>query len=169
MHSATPHVQHLWPPSTRSFQATLETRVPSRSWNAVGVHAIVVLITATGLLSDNPVVPLLLGGLLVGPTLIVLGILEARRTPLRIDPLSFLLFWNAVDLGIAATYIGWKVSSGEWLDFSVALISRADLAKGYVIYLLGILSMHVGLQYMRPVQQSPATRRSPNFNPLPFI
>ncbi|PYX51732.1 MAG: hypothetical protein DMG76_31255 [Acidobacteria bacterium] len=133
------------------------------------MHAIVVLITATGLLSDNPVVPLLLGGLLVGPTLIVLGILEARRTPLRIDPLSFLLFWNAVDLGIAATYIGWKVSSGEWLDFSVALISRADLAKGYVIYLLGILSMHVGLQYMRPVQQSPATRWSANFNPLPFI
>lgn len=169
MHSATPHVEQLWPPSSPSFRATLETRVPSRSWNAVRVHAIVVLITATGLLSDNPLVPLLLGGLLVAPTFIVLGILEARRAPLRIDPLSFLFFWNAIDLGIAAIYMGWRISSGKWIDFSVALISPGDLAKGYVIYLLGILSMHVGMQYMRPLRQSPAAKGSANFNSLPFI
>jgi len=169
MHSAAKYVQELRPRSSGSFLASTETRVPSRSWSAVKAHAIVVLITATGLASDNPVVPLLLGGLLVAPTLITLGILEARRTPLRIDPLSFLFFWNAIDLGIAAVYIGWRINSGEWLDFSVALISPPDLAKGYVIYLLGILSMHVGMQYMRPLQQSPATRRLANFKPLPFV
>jgi hypothetical protein len=147
----------------------METRVPSKSWNAVKAHAIVVLITATGLLSDNPVVPLLLGGLLVAPTLIALGILEARKTPLRINPLSFLFFWNTINLGIAAVYMGWRINSGEWLDFSVALISPADLAKGYVIYLLGILSMHVGMQYMRPLQQSPAAKWEANFKPLPFV
>ena len=169
MHSASPQVQQLWPRSSSSFRATLETRVPSRSWNAVKAHAIVVLITATGLLSDNPVVPLLLGGLLMAPTLIALGILEARRTPLRIDPLSFLFFWNAINLGIAAVYMGWRVNSGEWLDFSVALIPPADLAKGYVIYLLGVLSMHVGMQYMRPLQQSPAAKWGADFKPVPFV
>jgi hypothetical protein len=169
MHSLTPQVQQLPPRSSGSFRETVETRVPSRSWNAVKAHAIVVLITATGLLSDNPAVPLLLGGLLVTPTLIALGVLEARRTPLRIDPLSFLFFWNSIDLGIAAVYMGWRINSGEWIDFSVALISPADLAKGYVIYLLGILSMHVGMQYMRPQQQSPAAMWRANFQRLPFV
>lgn len=168
MHSATPHVQQLRLRSGGLFRATIEPRVPSRSWSGVKAHAIVVLITATGLVSDNPVVPLLLGGLLVAPTLITLGILEARRTPLRIDPLSFLFFWNAIDLGIAAVYIGWRINSGEWLDFSVALISPADLAKGYVIYLVGILSLHVGMQYMRPLQQSPARKGWANSKQLPF-
>ena len=165
MHSAAPHVLQVRP---RSFRATMETRVPSRSWNAVKAHAIVVLITATGLLSDNPVVPLLLGGLLVTPTLIALGILEARRTPLRIDPLSFLFFWNAINLGIAAVYMGWRINSGEWLDFSVALIPPADLAKGYVIYLVGILSMHVGMQYARPLSHSPSAKLRLDVHALPL-
>jgi hypothetical protein len=169
MHRVTPHVQQLWSRSSSSFRPIVQTRVPFRSWNAVKAHAIVVLITATGLLSDNPVVPLLLGGLLVAPTFIALGILDARRTALRINPLSFLFFWNAINLGIAAVYIGWRINSGEWLDFSVALISPADLAKGYVIYLLGILSLHVGMHCMRPMQQSPAAKWSASFKPLPFI
>jgi hypothetical protein len=146
----------------------METRVPSRSWKAVKVHAIVVLITATGLLSDNPLVPLLLGGLLVAPTFIALGILEARKTPLRIDPLSFLFFWNAIDLGIAAVYMGWRINSGEWLDFSVALISPADLAKGYVIYLLGNFAMHVGMQYTRPLPHSPTAKLRVDLHALPL-
>lgn len=169
MHSATKYVQQLRPRSSGSFRATTETRVPSRSWTAVKAHAIVVLIAATGLLSDNPAVPLLLGGLLVAPTLIALGILEARRTPLRLDPLSFLFFWSAIDLGIAAVYMAWRINSGERLDFSMALIAPSDLAKGYVIYLLGILSMHVGMQYMRPLQQSPAAQCRANFKPLPLV
>jgi len=168
MHSGTPHVQQLRPRSSGSFRATMETWAPARSWNAVKVHAIAVLITATGLVSDSPVVPLLLGGLLVTPTLIGLGILEARRTPLRIDPLSFLFFWNAINLGIAAVYMGWRINSGEWIAFSVALIPPADLAKGYVIYLVGILSMHVGMQYMRPLPHSPTAKLRVDVNVLPL-
>ena len=66
-------------------------------------------------------------------------------------------------------YMGWRINSGEWLDFSVALIPPKDLANGYVIYLLGILSMHVGLQYMRPLQRSRGTKWEANFKPLPFV
>jgi hypothetical protein len=168
MHSATPYFQQVRPSSGDSLPATMQKRMSARSWSAVRAHAIVVLITATGLLSDNPVVPLLLGGLLVAPTLIALGILEARKTPLRINPLSFLFFWNAIDLGIAAVYMGWRINSGGLLDFSVALISPADLAKGYVIYLLGNLAMHAGMQYTRPMPHSPTAKLRVDVKALPL-
>ena len=63
--------------------------------------------------------------------------------------------------------MGYKIAQGEWVDFSVAQIPPGDLATGYVIYLLGSLAVHIGLNYMRPLENNerggPADRSSVSF------
>jgi hypothetical protein len=168
MHSATPHVQRLRPRFSGPLP-TMTTRARAGPLNAIKAHAIAVLITATGLLSDNPAFPLLLGGFVVAPLFIALGIREARRSPLKISPLSFFFFWNALGLGISAFYMGWRINSGEWTSFSAVLIPPADLAKGYVIYLLGILAMHAGMHCTRPLPQPRAATSRADFKVLAFV
>jgi hypothetical protein len=163
MNSATIHFHQSRSRVDGSLAAKMKTRPAlQHSSRAIAVHSIVVLITAAGLLSDNPAVPLFLGGLLITPAFIVLGILEGRSAAIKITPLSFFFFWNAISLGISALYMGSRISSGEWIDFSVALIPPADLAQGYLIYLLGALAMHVGLQCMRPLPQPLVVKRPAN-------
>jgi hypothetical protein len=128
--------------------------VHRQSWAAAKVHALLVLLAATFLVSGEPSFTLYASGLLVAPTFLILAYLEAGKAPLRITPISFYLFWNSFGLGFSAIFMGSKVAQGEWVDFSVAQIPPDDLATGYVIYLLGSLAVHIGLNYMRPFENS---------------
>jgi hypothetical protein len=141
--------------------------VHGRSWAAVKVHALLVLLAAIFLVSGGAIFTLYASGFLVAPTFLILAYLEARKAPLRITPISFYLVWNSFGLGFSAIFMGSRVAQGEWVDFSVAQIPPDDLATGYVIYLLGSLAVHIGLNYMRPVENSkmggPAERSSVSF------
>ena len=63
--------------------------------------------------------------------------------------------------------MGLKIAQGEWINFSVAQVPPDDLAAGYVIYLLGSLAVHIGLNYMRPFENrkwgGPAERSPVSF------
>jgi hypothetical protein len=128
--------------------------VHRKSWAAAKVHALLVLLAAIFLVSGGPSFTLYASGLLVAPTFLILAYLEARKASLRITPISSYLFWNAFGLGFSAIFMGSKVAQGEWFDFSAAQIPPDDLATGYVIYLLGSLAVHIGLNYMRPFENS---------------
>lgn len=141
--------------------------VQRRSWGAVKVHALLVLLAAIFLVSGEPAFTLCASGSIVAPTFLILAYLEAKKAPLRITPISSYLFWNSFGLGFSAILMGSKVTQGEWVDFSVAQIPPDDLATGYVLYLLGSLAVHIGLNYMRPFENSkrggPAERSSVSF------
>ena len=66
-------------------------------------------------------------------------------------PLSFLELFRS---RILRDLHGLKIAQGEWINFSVAQVPPDDLAAGYVIYLLGSLAVHIGLNYMRPFENS---------------
>jgi hypothetical protein len=137
------------------------------SWAAAKIHALLVLLAAIFLVSGEPIFTLYASGFLVAPTFLILAYLEAKKSPLRITPISVYLFWNAFGLGFSAIFMGFKIAQGEWIDFSVAQILPDDLATGYVIYLLGSLAVHIGLNYMRPFENikslSPAGGSSVSF------
>lgn len=141
--------------------------VQRRSWAAAKVHAVLVLLAAIFLVSGEPVFTLYASGFLVAPTFLILAYLEARKAPLRVTPISVYLFWNSFGLGFSAIFMGSKIARGEWINFSVAQILPDDLATGYVIYLLGSLAVHIGLNYMRPFENNkrggPAERSSASF------
>lgn len=126
---------------------------PLGRWGPVKVHALLVCMIASTLLLNDPGMTMLIGGMLVTPAFVLLGFLEARRSPLWFNPLSFYLFWNSIGLGLSAIYISWRIFSDKEIAFSVALVSPEDFAAGYVIYLLGSMAMHIGLQLAHPVSQ----------------
>jgi hypothetical protein len=127
---------------------------------AAKVHALLVLLAAIFLMSGEPIFTLYASGLLVAPTFLILAYLEGRKAPLGITPISCFLFWNSFGLGFSAIFMASKVVHGDQVDFSVAQIPPDDLATGYVIYLLGTLAVHIGLNYMRPFENSKRGGRS---------
>lgn len=141
--------------------------VQRRSWGAAKVHALLVLLAAIFLVSGEPAFTLCASGSIVAPTFLILAYLEGKKEQLRITPISVYLFWNSFGLGFSAIFMGFKIAQGEWVDFSVAQILPDDLATGYVIYLLGSLAVHIGLNYMRPFDNrkrgAPAEHSSVSF------
>jgi hypothetical protein len=64
--------------------------------------------------------------------------------------LSFYFFWYTFGFGLSAIHIGITLLSEDAIRFSVADVPARDVASGYVIYLIGSLSLHVGMQLNRP-------------------
>jgi hypothetical protein len=128
-------------------------------WGPVAVHGLLLCLATIFLISGGPAFTLYASGSIVAPTFLVLAYLEARKAPLSITPISVYLFWNSFGLGFCPIFMGLKTAQGEWINFSVAQILPDDLATGYVIYLLGTLAVHIGLNYMRPFEDS--KRRGP--------
>lgn len=115
-------------------------------------HAAVVSIVALTLpLLEDGSATLLTGGILSAPSYLILGIMEARQTALLFSPLSFYFLWYAVGLGPCAIYLASVTWSGESVPFSIAVVPPDDLAVGYVIYLVGSVALHAGLQAFRPL------------------
>src|SRR5437763_1299440 len=73
-------------------------------WKGVWLHAAMVGVVAFILYADDPIITLIVGGLLITPTYILLGIYQARSAPLSLSPLSFYFFWYAVGLGLSPFY-----------------------------------------------------------------
>jgi hypothetical protein len=77
--------------------------------------------------------------------------MEAVRAPTLVSPLSFYFLWQSVGLGAAALSIGNRVASYEPLMLASFEIVPNDLARGYIITLLGSLVFHFGIQMLRPL------------------
>ena len=149
--------------------STVTDRVTSKNpdrarWADVRLHALVVGLIVVCYYSESSWVTLVFGGILCFPTYLYLGFREGRRSPLWFSPLSFYFFWYSIGLGISAIYMGSVVSSGEWVGFSVARIPPEDIATGYVIYVIGSVALHAGIQWFRPTVSDNSIAAKPDLS-----
>ena len=112
----------------------------------------VACVTLLYLTVDSPSMVLILGGSLMFVTYLILGLRESRREPVWFTPLSFYFYWYTVGFGLSAIYMGITVLSEDYVPFLVKEVPAKDIATGYVIALIGSLSLHLGMQITRPVQ-----------------
>jgi hypothetical protein len=134
--SRKPNYRGLWKPST-----------------CVKIHFALIGVCALVLYFSSPAVALILSGVLIGGPLLALGIVEARRHPLWLNPLSVFLLFLGIQLGPAALYAGIGLLSEDSLKFPLFRIPAHDLVIGYLITLIGTFAMHLGLRTFRPVSQ----------------
>lgn len=80
-----------------------------------------------------------------------LAIIELRRAPLFISPLSALFAWYFPPAGPCAIHYANIISDGEPILFSVRILHPDDLVAGYVIMIVGNVALHAGLQWFRPM------------------
>lgn len=147
----------------------LDARRSPRSlrWRAVVRHAAAVAVFLLfHFVVDSPVVSLVGGGAVFFPVYLWLAWDEGRRAPLILSPLSFYFIWYSVGLGLSAIYAGSVIWAEEPIKFSVAIIDPVDLANGYAIFLVGSVSLHVGLAGIRPLSDTNSPIRH---QPRPII
>ncbi|HLA12095.1 MAG TPA: hypothetical protein VJ023_16025 [Pyrinomonadaceae bacterium] len=127
-------------------------------WTELKVHAGAVSIIATTLLWTDPNTTLVLGGVTMFLVYALLGFREAQKAPLWLTPLSFYFFWYCIGLGVSPLYVGLTTDLGETVRFASerSAVGLSDLAGGYVLFLVGAVVVHAGIQLLRPHE----TRRS---------
>lgn len=131
----------------------------ARTWKpatCLMLHLVLLELGALLLYYFSPAMCLLLSGIVIGSCLILLGIVEARRGPLWLNPLSVFLLFLGVQMGPATVY----ASIGLFNEGSLAFargVPADDVALGYFITLIGTFAMHLGLVTLRP----PAQRHLP--------
>jgi hypothetical protein len=113
------------------------------------IHLALLGVCALLLYLFSPAMCLVLSGILIGTPLLVLGMVEARRGPLWLNPLSVFLLFLGVQLGPATIYTGMTLLSERSLDFPLLRIPAYDVALGYFISLIGTFAMHLGLWMFR--------------------
>ena len=131
-------------------------------WKAVELHAFgVALIVATWALGLAPAVTLILGGVAITFIFATIGIWETRRSAVWFTPLSFYFFWSAVGLGVSAAYVGVNfLMAGESVPFMEYEISPPYIQGAYVIYVVGSLALHIGIELLRPTGSEPRFKGS---------
>ncbi|HVK67052.1 MAG TPA: hypothetical protein VM694_21350 [Polyangium sp.] len=139
----------------RPFATTAGARpggLLDRRYGPLVLHAFLVLLGFTTLgFAESPATTLYVTGAAVTVVFPWIILLEIRRAPLGLSPISFYFGWNTVSLGLAAIHHGNKLADGIPIRFSVQTIYPDELAAGYVMYLLGSFGLHAGLQFMRPI------------------
>lgn len=138
-----------------SVQAEKSQPLYASKWHNVIIHTIAVaLVAVIHYLENNPVITFYVGGAICILAYGYMAFSEAKKSFLRINPLSFYMAWYVVGLGASAIYAGTVVSSGNSLGFVVKLIEPQDLAIGYVIYLIGSLALHIGIELSSPARNN---------------
>jgi len=123
-----------------------------------------ILVLALWLLGTPPATMLYVSGgvgMLVYPAM---AVMELRRAPLFVSPLSALLAWYIPPAGPCAIHYANTIADGEPILYSVKLLHADDIAAGYVIMVLGNLALHAGLQWTRPLS-APGTTSNWEFRP----
>jgi len=131
-------------------------------WKGVQLHALgAALVTASWVIGLSPGVTLELGGITLTFIFATIGIWETRRSVLWFTPLSFYLFSSAIGLGVCATYVGANfLMAGESVPFMQYEISPPYIQGAYVIYVVGSLALHIGMELVRPAVSELRFRRS---------
>jgi hypothetical protein len=87
----------------------------------------------------------------------VIAVIELRRAPLFISPLTALFVWYFPPVGPCAIYYANLINDGEPILFSVRVLHPDDIAAGYVMMVLGNVALHAGIQWARPLVTSGMT------------
>jgi len=142
--------------------------VARRVWKPSGclkIHLASVGVCALTLWLFSPATALIVSGVFVGIALLTLGIVEARRERLWLNPLSVFFFLFAVEMGPATIYAGVSLLTERSIDFPLMRIPVGDVALGYFISLIGTFTMHLGLRAFRPSVRRQPMARLTNWKP----
>jgi hypothetical protein len=133
----------------------------NQRWKGLQLHVFgVVLIVTTWAIGLSPSVTLVLGGITVTFVFATIGMWETRRSVVWFTPLSFYFFWSAVGLGVAAIYLGVNyLMVGQPIPFLDYEISPPYIQGAYVIYVVGSLAFHIGVELLRPTGSEPKFKR----------
>jgi hypothetical protein len=143
---------------------------PRRLWDKrfapVGLYLpIVIVAMGAHWLFEDPVITLCVGGAVSMLIHIALGYIEARRANLWLSPLTFYFFFYSINLGLSAIHMGNRIARGEAIGFSVTTLFPDNIAGAYLVYLVGSLALHFGMQVLRPLPgdepQSTASATAP--------
>jgi hypothetical protein len=147
-------------PQFRQIRLPIRRQATRREAYSIATHLKIyfALVSTCGLLvyAFWPPVALVLSGVLIGMPLLALGIIEARRGSIWLNPLSLFLLYLGMQLGPAAIWKGIKFLSDDSLNFPSLRISAGDVATGYFITLVGTCVMSLGLRALRPDDRSRA-------------
>lgn len=121
-------------------------------WRGVRIHAVAAAFVLSVFMFTSPRTTLILGGTACFVTYLYLGLLEARKTSLSLSPLSFYFFWYTIGMGLSPLYLGLTIEDGEMVRFATerSMVSIEDLSVGYVLFVVGSLMLHFGMQLVRP-------------------
>jgi len=125
-------------------------------YSDVVVHLVTTsLVAAIWTSSNDAVLTLYIGGCLVALTYLGLMAFEMRRAPTLISPLSFYFLWYSIGLGPAAISIAGRVANHGAIRLASFEIRPSDLVSGYLLFLVGSVSFHLGIQIIRPLSHQP--------------
>jgi hypothetical protein len=128
---------------------------PSGIGRAVLVHGVAVAIPMLVQYGfGDPALTLKVGGITMLPVYTWLGLQEGRRASPWLSPLSFYFLWYATSLGLSSIYHGFVIASRGSIPFAGLFVGGNDLAAGYLVFLLGSLMLHIGIQLRRPAQST---------------
>lgn len=117
----------------------------------LALHTMFLLVvTLVWLISEHPAVTLYVSGAIGIVVYAVLAVIELRRAPLFVSPLSALFVWFLPPVGPSAIHFANKIVDGEPMPFSVKMLQPDDVAMGYIMMVLGNVALHAGLQLTRP-------------------
>src|ERR1039458_5365654 len=98
------------------------------------LHGVVTASLTLISLIGNPNLTLIVGGVLCSVSFVLIAMWEAKRSPLRLTPISFYLLYCSFGLGVAAAYAGYTTIDGMGLSIATSVVPPEQLAIGYVIY-----------------------------------
>jgi hypothetical protein len=152
--------------ATGPYAAAPRVRAPDKGlfasrFGPVYVHAVVAtLVACVHWFSEEPSTTLQVAGSLVCAGYLFIAVLEARRAPALLSPLSFYFLWYSLSLGAAAVHFGNLLEEVSVIRFGMASVDPDELLGGYVVYVIGSLAIHAGIQISRPlVEETPSAPR----------
>jgi hypothetical protein len=102
--------------------------------------------------TGEPSTTLYISGVLGFITYVALAIVEALRAPLILSPLTFYFAWYSVLFGPAAIHYANKIVDEEPIRFATKIIAPDDIVVGHLLFMLGSIAFHAGIQILRPME-----------------
>jgi hypothetical protein len=130
----------------------ISTGIVARRYTPLVIHLwFLILVLVLWLAGLAPAMLLYISGSVAMVVYLTLAVIEFRRAPLFVSPLSALFAWYFPPMGPCAIHYANIISDGEPILFSVRILHPDDLAAGYVIMAVGNVALHAGLQWARPL------------------
>jgi hypothetical protein len=125
---------------------------PPWRYSDVLTHVVAVsFVTAIWLVTGQPALTLYVGGFVIGAVYLALMMLEMSRAPTLISPLSFYFLWYAIAIGPGSISIARRIAAGEMIQLKPFEIHPPALVWGFVLFLVGSVAFHFGVQITRPL------------------
>lgn len=114
------------------------------------IHFVGLLIVIVLYSFFDPIIALLIGGIVNFIVFLSIGFIEAKKDPIIFNPISYYFFWYSINLGPSAIYTSTELSAEGSISFSVARVYPESIALGFLIFSIGAFCLHAGLQLNRP-------------------